>query len=103
MPGPIIFRFSPGSGRFGWFRLLIILVLTIGTLLVIAFVAFSLLIILAPLMLLAAVISYLFPGWRNRVRYPAAQPSAGDVIDADFRIVENADDASAKEDHLRLK
>lgn len=102
MRGPFIFRFGPGSGRLGWLRVLVIVLLVTGISLVVAFVAFSLLVILAPLMLLAAVASFLFPGWRNRSR-PNAEPSAGDVIDADFRVVEKGDEKSTTDDRPRLK
>ena len=102
MPGPFIFRFGPGAGRPGWIRILITVLLIAGISLVVAFIAFSLLVILAPLMLLAAIASFLFPGWRNRSRR-AAPPSAGDVIDADFRIVKDGDDAPVKDDLPRLK
>ena len=103
MPGPIIFRVGSGQGRIGWLRLLIIVLIASGLLFIVAVLAFSLLIVLAPLMLLAGILSYFFPGLRPRARQrpPSA---AGDTIDVDYRVVEpDRDGQQPKNDLPRLK
>ena len=95
MPQPLEFRFRAYSGRVGWLTILMALVLV----LVIAVVAFGALLILAPLMLIAATIYYLFPSLRrSRRRQQGVNQSA--IIDGEYRIVEprEGEDKSTRDD-----
>jgi hypothetical protein len=91
MPQPIVFRIRSASGRVGWLTVLTALVLVGIVVFVIVVVALGALLILAPVMIVAGLIYYLFPGARFRSRRDQT-PKAPEIIDGEYRVVEPFED-----------
>jgi hypothetical protein len=83
MPQPFEFRFRAYSGWIRWLTILMALLLVF----VIAVLAFGALMILAPVMLVAATIYYLFPGVRRNTRRQQGVKQSM-TIDGEYRILE---------------
>jgi membrane protein implicated in regulation of membrane protease activity len=87
MQHPMEFQFRTRSGLGVWLTILAAMALIVAIGILAATVAFGLFLILAPVILLAAVLNYFFPraGFRQeRKRHPGAP----NIIDGEYRVVE---------------
>jgi hypothetical protein len=96
VPQPIVFRFRRPQGRLGWLTIATALLLFVAIGLAFTVIALGAFIILAPIAVIAAAISYRFPSrWlRPRRRQGPPRPI---IIDGDFRILD-ADESDPRHD-----
>ena len=87
MTQPGEFRIWPRLGLRAWVTLIIFLVMTAALLIVIAAIAFGLLLFLLPVFAMGAILFYLFP---SKFR-PTQQWRKDETIDGEFRVVNTAE------------
>jgi hypothetical protein len=92
LPQPIIFHFRKSAGRFGWLTIATALLLFVVIGVAFTVIALGALVILAPIAIIAAAISYRFPSRWLRPKH-AQGGKRPVIIDGDFRIVDSDDDA----------
>ena len=83
MSQPMGFRLRLGWS--GWLALIVALGLILAVATVVAVLLLGVFIILVPVMVVGALLYYLFPGLRDRRR---GQPGQADIIEGDYRVID---------------